>query len=584
MLALVTLAGPAAAQLSPGPLSSAHAKLDDDQSCGRCHSSGKQVDEAKCLGCHQPLATRIAGGKGLHSTFQGRSCAGCHVEHLGEKARIVRWPGGAPDKLDHAAAGWLLEGKHAQIACARCHDKRTASGTASFLGKTSACASCHADPHQGKLGVGCAGCHTAEAWKALKPASTGFDHSKTAFPLLGQHATVACKACHGEPARYRGLEFSSCASCHEDPHRGKLGASCEGCHTVTGWKKVVGFDKRHPALSLANGHAHVGCGRCHDRGTAKPPSRGSECVSCHQPVHVAAFGTGCRGCHATIKWVGLAREVELASHDKTSFPLHGKHADLPCANCHNPRLPIARRFHAARAGDCASCHKDPHPPTVRALGGDCRGCHGDVAFLPSHFDVALHDKTGFHLDGKHEAVPCSGCHGGARPRVAFAVSGKDCASCHANPHGEQFHREMAAGGCGSCHATSGWGAAKIDHSFWPLTGVHARTPCKGCHAEGEKGAPRTCEGCHADAHAGQFRLNAPVRACDACHTTSAFAGFAAADHEKLTGFALDGKHVALACTACHAPEKLRNAETATRWRLGYKSCRACHADPHGGRP
>ena len=572
------------AQLSPGPLTAAHAKLDDDQSCGKCHSSGKRVEDAKCLLCHPALAGRIAAGQGLHATYRGKPCADCHVEHVGEKARLIRWPGGAPEKLDHALAGWKLEGKHADLTCARCHDQKTQTGTPTFLGKKTACGSCHQDPHKGKFGAACASCHDMNDWKSVTTTG-GFDHSKTAFPLLGKHVSVACKGCHGEPPRYTGIEFSTCASCHQDPHKGKFGTTCESCHTVGGWQKVVGFDAKHPALPLANGHKKVACRTCHDRGNDKPPSRGSECVSCHKPVHVAAFGTACKTCHATIKWLGLPREIGLAAHVKTSFALHGKHVDVPCATCHNPKLPEAKRFRGLPSGGCVSCHRDPHPPSVRAIGGgDCTSCHGDSSFAPSRFEIALHAKTGFVLDGKHEATPCSACHTGPRPRVVFAVAGKDCASCHANPHGDGFRTEMTQGGCAHCHSTSDWHRAKVDHSFWPLTGAHAQTACKSCHTEDYKAAPRTCDGCHADPHAGQFRLNAPVKPCEACHSTEKFApAFVAVEHEKRTGFALTDKHADAACSACHKPERLRNGQTAVRWRLGYTACRACHADPHGGR-
>ena len=37
----------------------------------------------------------------------------------------------------------------------------------------------------------CAACHSPEGWK---PANV--DHSKFAFHLDGQHATVACESCH----------------------------------------------------------------------------------------------------------------------------------------------------------------------------------------------------------------------------------------------------------------------------------------------------------------------------------------------------------------------------------------------------
>jgi hypothetical protein len=161
------------------------------------------------------------------------------------------------------------------------------------------------------------------------------------------------------------------------------------------------------------------------------------------------------------------------------------------------------------------------------------------------------------------------------------VAKKQCADCHENPHGTQFAAEMAAGGCASCHATVGWDRPRIDHSTWPLTGAHADTSCYSCHANGEsfRGIPRDCEGCHDDEHAGQFRLSEPKRNCADCHTTDAFAlpGF---DHAKKAGWPLEGEHRKVACASCHPSEKLRNGLVATRWRLGYESCKSCHANPH----
>src|SRR5215471_12922072 len=197
VLAILFVAPRAFAQLSPGPLSAAHAKLDDDASCNQCHSSGKKVDQPKCLECHAPLGKRLEAGLGLHASFGGQPCEACHVEHVGVKARLIRWPGGAPEKLDHAKAGWPLEGKHAQVACATCHDQKTPSGTVTFLGKKTVCASCHKDPHEGKFGANCQSCHNQIDFKRVNEVA--IDHAKTAFPLTGKHQAVACKACHGEP-------------------------------------------------------------------------------------------------------------------------------------------------------------------------------------------------------------------------------------------------------------------------------------------------------------------------------------------------------------------------------------------------
>ena len=184
-------------------------------------------------------------------------------------------------------------------------------------------------------------------------------------------------------------------------------------------------------------------------------------------------------------------------------------------------------------------------------------------------------------------MPCSGCHPGARPRLAFAVARQACRDCHANPHGAQFDAEIAAGGCARCHTALDWHQAKIDHSTWPLAGAHARTACTACHGAQNKGAqpaayrgvPRDCEGCHDDVHAGQFRQSQPARPCRICHDPESFRIAARFDHAT-TRYPLDGKHRALTCDRCHAAETLRNGTTAVRWRLGYARCKDCHANPH----
>jgi hypothetical protein len=157
----------------------------------------------------------------------------------------------APNTFKHDDSGWPLRAAHATVKCASCHQGK------SYLGLSQACASCHKDPHETRFGGQCANCHDESAWTALRLEK--FDHSLARYPLRGAHSTVKCRDCHkGSPPRYQGLEFSSCSSCHEDPHRGKLGATCDGCHSVVAWKKLVLTGNAHPWLSLANGHARTG--------------------------------------------------------------------------------------------------------------------------------------------------------------------------------------------------------------------------------------------------------------------------------------------------------------------------------------
>lgn len=580
---------------SPGPLSSDHAELDGDAHCDDCHESGRGVGTNLCFECHQDLAARVRARQGLHGReYRGRNCGTCHVEHLGRSAVLVRWPGGSKERFDHSETGWDLNGAHARVECDDCHDNRNQRGHATFIGEATRCNACHQDPHDGRFGTRCETCHNETAWNQVRIAND-FDHSATRFPLVGEHQNVECAECHGTPARYDDMRFASCSNCHEDPHEGRFQPrECDTCHVETGWDDVAMVRHNHPWLSLANGHRRTPCADCHDRGLDVSPSRGPACVQCHARVHEADFGLNCRNCHATIEWEGLRRSISLSAHDQTPFPLHGMHVEVPCGQCHDPQLDRETRWRGLTFDNCRTCHSpDPHEGEFATREeGECSNCHDDEGFRPSHFGISLHATTDFALDGRHVAVPCSGCHELAAPRLDWRVTPHECASCHENPHGDQFAAEMADGGCAHCHSTSGWEQPRIDHSIWPLTGEHALIPCESCHTPTDEdrrlgrgasylGVPRECEGCHDDIHAGQFRLSDPNRPCTDCHETETFeiSEFA---HAAKTGYPIEGAHAELECEACHRAETLRNGDQVVRYRLGYSECADCHANPHAG--
>lgn len=576
--------------LSPGPLARVHAAVEGDQHCGDCHSSGKRVDQAGCLKCHDDLGAHIAAGRGLHGLpYKGKACESCHVEHLGGKG-LTQWPGGDPSRLDHGQTGWPLNGAHQKPACAQCHGKKNSRSNASYLTAPTACVACHKDVHDNRFGATCTGCHNEVSWKELKLDS--FNHDQSRYPLHGSHKTVQCVKCHNEPPKYVGMAFQACTDCHKDPHAGKLGAGCVDCHNETKWKPVTPaqMGPKHPGTSLANGHAAVACATCHDRGNLNAPSKGTECVSCHAPVHKAPFGRACGTCHASIAWMGLPRSVGLSAHGRTDYALTGKHEDVSCGACHKPTLARNQRYRQLPFGRCVDCHEDKHRGEfARADQGECRPCHNTAGFQPTLFDAVQHAATRFPLTGRHTASACLGCHTAARPRLDLHVEKQACAECHANPHGDQFAREMAQGGCAHCHDAAGWNLPKIDHSTWPLTGAHATTECDSCHhptpedrksgkGGSYRGVPRACAGCHDDIHLGQFRQSQPVRECEGCHTTKVF-NIPVFDHQTQAGWGLTGAH-ATACTKCHAMVTVRETKQTVRWRGLSSDCKFCHANPH----
>jgi hypothetical protein len=591
-LFVLTLGRAGGAQLlSPGPLSKEHTFLEGDRHCNDCHSSGRRVDQNACLKCHSDLGARVEAGRGLHGLqYKGKPCEGCHVEHLGGNAP-VRWPSGDPSRLDHALTGWALEGAHQKVACAKCHFRPNERGHATYLGAPSTCISCHEDVHENRFGATCTHCHDQSSWKDLR--LDAFNHDSARFALRGAHTKTPCAKCHAEPPKYVGLNFEACTDCHKDPHQGKLGPACTNCHDESRWTVASFLQARgkHPGTSLANGHASVACRTCHDRGNLLAPSKGSECVSCHKPVHEAPFGRACATCHSSILWMDLPRPIGLAAHAKTAYPLEGKHQAINCANCHKPDLPRDTRYRKLTFARCDDCHRDRHQGEfAKTDRGECGPCHSTGGFRPPLFGVLAHAASSFPLVGQHTASACSSCHKPQRPLLDLRVGKTACADCHANPHGNQFANEMSQGGCAHCHEATGWNLPKIDHGTWPLTGAHATASCDSCHhptaadrklgqGASYRGVPRNCGGCHDDPHFGQFRLTGPVRECDRCHTTVGFK-IPSFDHEAMAGWALSGAHDHTACAKCHAAVSLADGRPTTRWRLPSAECRFCHANPH----
>lgn len=97
------------------------------------------------------------------------------------------------------------------------------------------------NPH-GPLSVSCETCHTATAWKPIRPHPEFNHDTQTAYPLRGMHANVACQGCHINPVFKKTAH--ACASCHADLHRAQMGKNCEQCHTVRGWTPAAQISTR----------------------------------------------------------------------------------------------------------------------------------------------------------------------------------------------------------------------------------------------------------------------------------------------------------------------------------------------------
>ena len=619
---------PARGQISPGPLSKAHESLTGTTQCASCHQFGTSTPTFKCLECHKEIAGRLAANHGYHARLEmrnpnGKDCVRCHLEHNGENFQLIHWEP-SQKQFDHRLTGYKLEGKHADTPCEKCHSPMYMVGaerslikmkdlSKSFFGLSQDCVTCHKDPHKGQLGNNCLQCHNFTDWKAAKQ----FDHSKTRYPLTGQHMQVACEKCHkpdvpGGPARYKNMKFEACIDCHVDPHKGSFKPKqCEDCHTTAGWKKLLpkfGFDHSKTKYPLVGKHASVSCIACHLNGDFKKPLPFDNCVDCHKPdPHKGQFASRpkkgeCAECHTVEGWKPSLFGVK--EHDTSGYPLRGKHIKVECDKCH---LPAGKdTIYKVKFAACTDCHKDPHDRQFASAPylNKCEGCHTVADFHRSTFTIANHNKkTRFALIGAHAAVPCSDCHKvGAAGRtdkvLPFVFKDMTCTACHEDVHHGEFKDRMAERradgtplGCEACHDTRSWAnVSGFDHSKtkFPLLGAHRAVKCGDCHKVpiGEKqiqfkGTPMACEACHKDAHAGQF-TKAGKTACADCHNSQRWKP-STFDHSR-TKFPLEGGHKGVACDKCHSLTKIVEGKPVILYKPTPLECEACHGEDKKGQP
>jgi len=597
------------AQMSPGPLSKAHQDLDGPLQCAKCHVFGGGSPQFRCLDCHQEIAHRLTEKRGYHSTqvkegTRSNDCARCHSEHNGLNHRMVRWP--VPkEKLDHAQAGWKLEGKHAELKCAACHTekfivpkdravlKRHDLNTV-FAGLDTTCTSCHRDVHTGQLSNRCTDCHSQDTWK--KPP--GFSHERSRYPLTGLHARVDCDKCHRRPAggteeavQYRGfIQFNTCTSCHKDPHGDAFGGDCSRCHSTGGWKEIRpanGFDHSRTDYPLLGKHAAVACRDCHKTENFKTHVAFARCLDCHKDIHGGQFerradGGDCKTCHDETGW--KTAHFTVADHGNTAYPLAGKHAVVVCAKCHLPkgketayRVPFAA---------CTMCHQDAHNRQFESKphNNRCEDCHALDGWKPASYTLANHNETSFALKGAHAAVPCFDCHAQRGVDTPYHPASANCTDCHQNVHGQM----ASANRCDGCHSVATWkGSIRFDHSqaAFALVGRHAAVDCLACHKPVVerallrsipfRGAAKDCVGCHTDVHGGQFQASGDERGCARCHTVLSWRP-TEFDHSRHSTFKLDGAHERVPCGLCHNGRREAGGRFAVVYKGTPRECKQCH--------
>ncbi len=377
--------------------------------------------------------------------FAGRECSSCHT--------IDQWK--SVLKFSHDRTNYPLTGSHQKTECMKCHNKMLEDGkTVRFVKmEFSSCSNCHVDPHKGKFKQECNACHSTDDFHKISKGQ--FDHATTQYPLKGKHAQLKCEQCHNPNPKgvnasgeigYRMTKFQACANCHSDAHAMQFlyrtdKGKCESCHTEEGFTIVRFAYQQHQAtrFPLAGAHTAIPCGACHTANAVKAKSTRKfhwegnlECLTCHQDIHKGQFAKimtkGCETCHTVSAWDKL-----LFSHEKTKFPLLGKHAELKCEQCHKKPANGSPIKYADLRRECSSCHTDEHDGQFAVAGvTECAKCHSTASWKKVTFN---HDtQARFALTGKHAGVQCMKCH------AQYTVNGKKitkykplgllCTDCH----------------------------------------------------------------------------------------------------------------------------------------------------------
>jgi hypothetical protein len=281
------------------PLQGKHAALH----CAQCHipkgnGTRYKIKFQNCTDCHRdPHAAQFAAAPYFNR------CEGCH--------NLQRFQPAAFTLARHQQTRFSLTGSHQAVACGDCHQPSPEfkPSSAIYHWRNLACTECHADPHRGQFEklmqqavnggkpLGCEVCHSTKSWKEF----SRFDHSKTAFPLLGSHLSTPCSACHqaaDQQTAPANVNFKAaptqCEACHEDIHGAQFAKSgvthCVECHNSSQWKPALFDHDARTSFALGGAHRKVRCEGCHkSTGTIagktvlfyKPTPK--ECAACHGP-------------------------------------------------------------------------------------------------------------------------------------------------------------------------------------------------------------------------------------------------------------------------------------------------------------
>jgi hypothetical protein len=207
---------------------------------------------------------------------------------------------------------------------------------------------------------------------------------------------------------------------------------CEACHSASAWTPVT-FDHSRTGFPLEGRHLFASCRGCHGSSITFREPLPTNCAACHRDVHTGEFGNRCASCHDARDWTS---RFGPDAHRRTNFPLTGRHAAIPCEECH---LDQRDRSFTRAAVDCLACHQLDYLRTVgtavdharAGFGTDCKSCHFPDRFKGGRFPA--HERCFQIANGPHARIACLNCHTSLAAVIATgtcSTNTADCLRCH----------------------------------------------------------------------------------------------------------------------------------------------------------
>jgi c(7)-type cytochrome triheme protein len=244
---------------------------------------------------------------------------------------------------DYSRFSHSYPGAHAALAgrwsCAICHDRRNNSVEPEFP-QHKDCISCHQTQFTTPNSPLCSICHTTEGlnqqnpplkkFPALRSFNAEFDHAQHTVGLAEARSQQACASCHAPLRRGVAKTIPAGLGAHQ---------TCYQCHTP---------GKESRGIDISS------CGTCHGTGRYAPTTSAalSFRIGFSHAEHGPRQTLSCNSCHN----VG-ARGLRQGRQVTSTFPAQHFPATRAqtCATCHNGQ----RAFGETDFNDCKRCHTGP---------------------------------------------------------------------------------------------------------------------------------------------------------------------------------------------------------------------------------